>query len=370
MTWIYLLFIFFQPFSKSEGFFAKFDADQEAIIIIGLGDLNQEHIPQKVAVYFGETIEKDQPQVIGHYSKKGSDIYFIAKYGFTEGKNYTVVFKKNSTAKDSEIIKDRIVVHIPFTQREPSTFVKQVFPTTDQIPMNQLKFYIEFSAPMRYGNAYEYIKLYRLPEKILEPEAFLASTDELWDPSRQRLTIFFDPGRIKRGVQPNLQLGLPLVEGRKYQLVIDQTWLDINGVQMTGTFEKNFEVIAVDRTSPDPDHWSIDIPKCNTSKPISIDFKESMDYGLLHSTLTIKKQSGEFIEGEIELKALESQWFFYPEKPWGKGKYQIIINSWLEDLAGNNLSRKFDVDLSDPADKPKNIEEILIPFEINTQSDF
>ena len=57
--------------------------------------------------------------------------------------------------------------------------------------------------------------------------------DELWDPSQTRLTVLFDPARIKRGLVPNAQLGLPLRAGRRYRLEIDSAWPDAQGVALS-----------------------------------------------------------------------------------------------------------------------------------------
>lgn len=364
MTWIYFLYLFLiLTAQQAEKFSVWFDADNHTIVIEGFSEIEDKDISSRIAVYFGESIEPDQPQLIGAFKRAGKVIHYQAKYGFVPGKSYLIVLDHQHCGKKGK----RGIVIIPTLQHKPSTFVTGVFPTTSKIPMNQLKFYIEFSAPMRIGNAYDHVKLYRLPERKLESEAFLASHDELWDPTNQRLTIFFDPGRIKRGVQPNLQLGLPLVEGRTYLLVIDEEWLDINGVKLIKGFEKHFEVIAVDRSSPNPEKWAISIPEEGSKNALSIEFKESMDYGLLHSAIVIKNTMGQITKGEIELRSHESQWLFHPFDHWKAGTYQIIINGWLEDLAGNNLRRKFDVDLNNPADKPKDLKEITIPFKIHSQ---
>ena len=42
--------------------------------------------------------------------------------------------------------------------------------------------------------------------------------EELWDADQCRLTLFFDPGRIKRGLRPHLEAGPPLTEGEAYRL--------------------------------------------------------------------------------------------------------------------------------------------------------
>ena len=57
---------------------------------------------------------------------------------------------------------------------------------------------------------------------------------ELWDREGQRLTVLFDPGRIKRGVLPRDEVGSALFEGSAYTLVIDSKWHDANGAPHSG----------------------------------------------------------------------------------------------------------------------------------------
>lgn len=52
------------------------------------------------------------------------------------------------------------------------------------------------------------------------------------------------------------------------------------------------------------------------------------------------------VKGAIFLSAHESLFQFVPEVPWKKGEYVLLVNPVLEDLAGNNLDRLFDTDLS------------------------
>jgi len=332
----------------------------EAIIIQGLEDSESEKSNTIISVYFGEVnFNTQQSKVLGTFNRLNKNFVFKSKYGFSNGASYTVFVKGNSN------VAQRFIIKVPEIKLKPSTYIKNVYPTTSKLPMNQLKFYIEFSAPMRLGNAFEQIHLYKLPEGKLESEAFLVTAEELWNPDRTRVTIFFDPGRIKRGVQPNLQLGLPLVEGNTYKLVIDKGWLDLNDVKLIKGFEKTFDVISVDRQSPNPKNWKIDFPSTKNKSSVKIDFKEAMDFGLLHSAIVIVDETNIYVEGSIRLSENENKWTFTPKKQWLKGSYKIIINAWLEDLSGNNLNRKFDVNLNSENDTPKNIKEVIIPFEIN-----
>ncbi|MCL6608417.1 MAG: hypothetical protein K6T74_10025, partial [Geminicoccaceae bacterium] len=84
------------------------------------------------------------------------------------------------------------------------------YPTSDQLPENQLRFYIHFSAPMSRGEAYARIRLLDSAGKPIDA-AFLELGEELWDPSGKRFTLLIDPGRIKRGLRPREDLG-PVLE--------------------------------------------------------------------------------------------------------------------------------------------------------------
>jgi len=55
---------------------------------------------------------------------------------------------------------------------------------------------------------------------------FLEIDEELWNPQMTRLTLFIDPGRIKRGVQPLEEIGPVLENGKHYALIIDAAWQD------------------------------------------------------------------------------------------------------------------------------------------------
>lgn len=354
------LFAFLTTLSLQIGFgpiSVAYDPAVPAIVVQGLEIGQGETVDQRVSVYFGTPTESDQvPELIGEYQSEGTKILYRPKYGFVGGARYTVVIHSTSSKVN------RYNIKVPAVQHQPTTQVDNIYPTASALPMNQLKFYITFSKPMRFGGAGQHIKLYRMPEKVLETEAFLAMSEELWDPEGKRLTIFLDPGRIKRGVQPNLQLGLPLVEGRHYRLVIDRSWSDYKGAPLTHDFVKDFQVIAVDRKSPISEDWDIRLPEAGTKEPLRINFNEAMDYGLLHSTILIVNTQGNGVSGKIRLAHNEKEWWYIPDRPWGAGKHHIIINAWLEDLAGNNLRRKFDVDLNDPDDTPKTFEELKIPF--------
>ena len=53
-----------------------------------------------------------------------------------------------------------------------------------------------------------------------------------------------------------------------------------------------------------------------------------------------------------------------PADPWRAGTYQLLALDILEDLAGNQIGRAFEVDNFDTVDKSPNPQTITIPFHV------
>ena len=103
----------------------------------------------------------------------------------------------------------------------PAAHVEHVYPSADVLPSNQLRLYIYFSAAMSRGEAEQRIHILDADGKVLRG-VFLPG-QELWDPMNRRLTMTFDPGRIKRDLTSNRAMGPPIADGRRYTLVIEAT---------------------------------------------------------------------------------------------------------------------------------------------------
>lgn len=109
---------------------------------------------------------------------------------------------------------------LPGADAPRTTRVVSAHLRAERIPANALRWYVEFSAPMERGDVLTHIRLLDAAGRQVKG-AFLEVPEELWDPSGTRVTILFDPGRVKRGVRTNLESGAPLVAGRRYKLVVD-----------------------------------------------------------------------------------------------------------------------------------------------------
>ena len=78
--------------------------------------------------------------------------------------------------------------------------------------------------------------------------------------------------------------------------------------------------------------------------------------------MQIKNEERNLIAGRWVILEQEQLVQFIPEKNWQKGKYQIVIDSRLEDVAGNNFQTLLDqIEL----DKENNIDtHQIIDFKI------
>ena len=65
---------------------------------------------------------------------------------------------------------------------------------------------------------------------------------ELWDPSRRRLTVLFDPARIKRGLAPHHEVGYPLGAGVAVDVVVDEGLRDAEGRPLVEPHTRRYEV--------------------------------------------------------------------------------------------------------------------------------
>ncbi len=61
---------------------------------------------------------------------------------------------------------------------------------------------------------------------------------ELWNEDLARLTVLIDPGRIKRNVATNVELGFALLAGRNYTLSVGAGWSSANSESVLPAFDK------------------------------------------------------------------------------------------------------------------------------------
>ena len=296
------------------------------------------------------------PAMSGTYAadEDGDGVCFVPRFPFVEGTAYAVVTEDGT--KSSIVRPDRT--------RLPTASVVEIYPTASEIPFNELKLYVHFSAPMSEGFALRHIRVLSAVTGDELPGVFHPMDPELWDPTRQRLTVLFDPARIKRGLAPHREAGYPLQPGHAVRVVVDQAYTDAAGAPLTAPFERCYDVGADVRTKVDPRAWAMVEPAAASTAPLRIDFDRPLDHALLQHCLVVTDSCGVLVRGRGDAGAEERSWSFTPDEPWARGDYALVVDAMLEDLAGNSVARVFDRDLESPEDAPIDVARITLDFAI------
>jgi hypothetical protein len=300
----------------------------------------------------------DVPAMLGQYRVERGALVFAPQFPVQPGVRY------RATARIPGMAPISTIVDIPKAALKPTTVVDHVYPSTNVLPENQLKFYIHFSRPMARGFAYEHVQL--LDESGAQVKVpFLELNEELWDPEARRFTLFFDPGRIKRGLVSQQELGMALHEGKRYTLVIDKGWLDEDGNPLVSDFRKSFTVGPADRKPIDLKAWSVRKPSSATSNALTVVFPEPLDHAILLRELDVVNSAGAVVPGQVSIGPEEKSWIFTPDAPWKKGTYSIEIGTSTADLAGNMIDRPFEIDVFEKIDKNLTRTTRLIKFNVD-----
>ncbi len=323
---------------------------------------------QLLAVYAEQgdlTTDLWLPSMSGSYQVESNSFRFKPQFALEPGVSYRAVFRPDQlpggrTGKGKPISALWKIVKDP---SEATTVVRKVYPTADIVPENLLKFYIYFSAPMSRGDIYDHIHLREASGKPVELP-FLEINEELWDPSMTRLTVFIDPGRIKRGVKPLEEVGPALETGKSYVLAVDSAWRDAVGNPLKSDFQKSFKVGPADRDPPNPATWKIQPPNPRTANALEVLFPEPLDQALAQRMIRVGDDSDRLVKGTAQLGAYERTFHFVPDKPWQPGHYNLVIQNTIEDLAGNNIGKAFEVDLFERVERRFTNGTVKVPFEI------
>lgn len=274
--------------------------------------------------------------LFGKYLVRDGMLVFIPSQPFSPGKTYRAI---RIDTKD----KDFTQFKLPLSKPQDAVKVLKVYPTTDRVPANLLKFTIVFSGPMRQSKTiFDSIELVGPEGKSVDDPW---RRTELWNDNDTRLTLWFHPGRVKLGVNLREQLGPPLEPGKTYTLRISGELLDASGNKLAQGLEK--KIIAEDevRKRLDVNQWKITSPGMQSKAALIIAFPCVIDPYLFAREVTVLGPTGKIITGKGLMGLNEKSWQFVPDEPWQAGEYIIRIGSEVADLAGNTISRPFEVNL-------------------------
>jgi hypothetical protein len=314
--------------------------------------LSPAELTTRVAVLPAEvarTREESSPlqPAAGRYELDRDRLLFLPRFPFVAGTGYSVVV-------DGEAFS----IERPAAPAQPETAVAEIFPTAAELPANQLKLYVAFSAPMSEGFAARAVSVRAAGSGEQLSGVFAHLEPELWDPRRTRLTLLLDPGRIKRGLVGNTEVGTALREGEALIVEVAESFRDEAGRPLRAPASRRYEVGPAVRQRVDPGAWRLDAPAAGSTGPLVATFDRPLDRALLEHCLTVQD-----VDGTVAIGAGELTWSLTPATPWRAGRRTLRIDTRLEDLAGNSLVRVFDRDLTRPSDDPGTQTHASLDFE-------
>jgi hypothetical protein len=286
--------------------------------------------------------EPDQTPIpiVGGWVVESGRVLFRPKYPFREAMAYQVV-EQSSDSNARFILRYRFVIPL---SGGPEPQVVSLQPAGERWPENLLRVYLTFNRPMARGEAAKRITIEDSSgRRLIQP--FLELDQELWDKSGRRLTLLFDPGRVKSGLKPREEDGAILEKGQKYNIKVADGWPDDRGIAMKKSFSKVIEVGPADHEPVEPRKWQLAAPTAKAGEPLVIRFNEPVDSGMAIRMIGIL-ESGECpLDGTAEISPDGLTWKFVPDVKWSPGLHYIEVNPALEDPSGNQVGRPFERDM-------------------------
>jgi hypothetical protein len=255
-------------------------------------------------------------------------------------------------------------VVVPVSEAAPTSEVVSIDPVCGEVPFNLLRIYIAFSAPMSEGLSSQAVHVRHADTGAELPEVFLPMEPELWDGSRQRLTLLLDPGRIKRGLGRHGDAGYPLTEGAPVSVGVDQSFRDAKGHMLRRPVQRRYQVGAAIRKRVDPYRWRLAAPQAGSRSALVAVFDRPLDRAMLRRFLTVVDCAAAPVPGRASLDESHRTWRFTPCAPWRAGAHSLLVDPRLEDVAGNSVRRVFDRDLRLPDNDPLEVERVELPLTV------
>ena len=80
--------------------------------------------------------------------------------------------------------------------------------------------------------------------------------------------------------------------------------------------------------------------------------------------IQVVNDSNQLIDGKVALEDHERRWKFTPAEAWRRGPHALQVQTTIEDLAGNNIGKAFEVDLFENVQRRFTNSTIRLPFAV------
>jgi hypothetical protein len=302
----------------------------------------------------------EAPAMAGRYRIENS-VRFFPSYPFDAGGEYDVRFDPSRVSRAGlSAHATSATISIPDTSRSPSTRVSSIYPGSDLIPENLLRMYVVFSKPMGQQGGRDYITFFDDSGREV-PDVVVPLDTDLWNPERTRYTVILDPGRVKREILPNREMGRALHNGTGLTLLIKREWPDAHELPLTSEYRRRFLIGPAQEQALSTAQWRVAPPAAGTRDPVTVAFSRMLDFGLLQRSLSVRRGDSN-IAGHGRVGPAEIWWQFVPDSEWQRGPYMLKVEPILEDVAGNRIGRAFEVLSRGDAVPAESAVPVLVPF--------
>ncbi|MEO0600362.1 MAG: hypothetical protein AAF211_02945 [Myxococcota bacterium] len=273
--------------------------------------------------------------IAGHLEREGRSSTFRPSFPFARGVAY-------------EVRGDRCTLPfaLPVPEGRPARVVS-VLPDTPVLPENTLRLYLTFSVPMADGAGLDRLRLRDLTAPSRDAEVsgvFFDPRHELWSADRRRLTVLFDPGRVKTGLRAHEALGRALQAGHRYRLDVLDGWPTMDGRELSTGFHLTFAVGPAEGRALDVGVVRVSQPPPGTVEPLVVDFGRPVDHVSVGRFVELRDETDRTVPGQWTRVAGGRVARFTPSAPWDPPPVRgsLHIDTRFEDVAGNTFGAAFD----------------------------
>jgi hypothetical protein len=286
-------------------------------------------------------------------------VELVPRFPLEPGREYAVTVDpaRGPAPRPGDPITTRVTVP---ASAATGTFVSAIYPSGPVWPENTLRFYLHFSSPMSGTSAVGHVRLVNASGAEVT-DALLDVDVDLWNREYTRRTVFFDPGRVKHGIRPNVELGRALTAGERYAIAVSQQWRDATGRPLIREFRHAFTAGPALTNPVQPGTWKIEPPRRGTREPLTVRFPHPLDEGLLQRALGVQDPSGATLDGVVTIGDGETAWTFLPAAGWRDAGYGLVVLTVLEDPAGNKVGQAFEFEMFGRPQAAET-ERITVPF--------
>ena len=309
-----------------------------------------------------EEVEAELDQKIRYYVNQLGSVQALEDMA---GKTvYQIKDDAKESVKEQKLaaaMQQKIVGGVRITPNEVKTFF-------ERIPKDSLPFYeseLEIGQIMIYPKASRDLEQYIIGEMQnykKQIESKLTTFDQL------AKKVSEDPGSKDRGgqyeINRNEKSWDPIFMSTAFRLKEGEISAPVKSkfgfhiiqmVQRNGDDAVVRHILRIPPVTDDEIKQAISKLDTVRSKIIAgtINFNEALDQTLLLNTFSFYHGKDK-VACKFQITDQEKKLQFFPDKMWKKGEYTVKIEGRLEDLAGNNLNRLFEEDLTKSKQKKKN----------------